>query len=63
MANRQSSAWSAARQNDRPGDRRDDALPEMNDDVRGSADEDDEDFDEDEDDEADDTDDTDEGSI
>ena len=64
MANRQSPAWAAAQQNDRPGAQRDDALPEMNDDVRGRADEDDEDFDEDEEDEAlDEGDDADEGSL
>jgi hypothetical protein len=64
MANRQSSAWTAAQQNDPPGARRDDALPEMNEDVRGRADEDDEDFDEDEDDDdAFDGDEPDEGSI
>ena len=51
MANRQSSAWLAAQQNERPDAERDDAIPETNDDVRGSAD-DDEDFDEDEEDEA-----------
>jgi hypothetical protein len=52
MANRQSSAWAAAQQNDRPGPQRDDALPEMNDDVRGRADDEDDDFDEDDEDEA-----------
>jgi hypothetical protein len=52
MANRQSSAWAAAQQDDRPDPRRDDALPEMNDDVRGRADDEDDDFDEDEEDEA-----------
>lgn len=63
MANRQSREWAAAQQNDRPKTERDDALPEMNDDVRGRADDDD-DFDEDEDDEAlDDEEEPDEGSF
>ena len=64
MVNRQSSAQAAAQQNDRPGAQRDEALPEMNDDVRGSADDEDDDFDEDADDEAlDEGDESEEGSF
>ena len=49
MANRQDSGSDAAHQNERPTSRNDDALPEMNDDVRGRADEGDDEFEDTED--------------
>jgi hypothetical protein len=63
MANRHSSAWAAAQQQDRPGPQRDDALPEMNDDVRGRAGDEDDDFDDDEDEALDEGEDSEEGSF
>jgi hypothetical protein len=47
MANRQDSGSSAAHQNQRP--QNEDAMPEMNDDVRGRADEGDDEFEDTED--------------
>ena len=62
MANRQNSGGAPAQQNERQRAQDDDALPELNDDVRGRADdEDDEDFEEAED--LDEEDDSEEGSY
>ena len=45
MANRQDSGWDAAQQNQRPTSQNENAVPEMNDDVRGRAEEGDDEFD------------------
>ena len=66
MANRQDSGSNSAQENERPTSQNDDALPEMNEDARGRADEsDDDEFEEsDESDDLDDAADTeDEGSF
>ena len=62
MAKRQDSGSNAAQQNQRPTSHNEDALPEMDDDIRGRGDEAEDEF-EDTDEEADEEDETDEGTY